>query len=388
MPVLTKEQIDKLSKIIQKHVTWITWRIFGTDYVSDKEIDRLKAEGLLPTDVQTSSIKYAFVLGKLESLLKEAEWKDLSWEDLKEAAEARHTEVEKLQIQASELSAYTVLRGLEDDIRDRVFTDISNATQEAIDEAYIKDVVKEEVKTGVEYSKTMSEVSEKLYQRTGDLKRDWNRVAITEMHAARQNGVVSAIVNKVDVYKHGDGEDSQVSVVPDPRACDDCLRLYTEGGNPKIFKLSELLGNSGTNYIRPWRANAKPVIPPLHPSCYCRLRYLPKGWGWENKKMVLKDPGKIVERARAKMSSVKKSIEILKVNPHQLLDSSKEVSMPTEADVDNAGSVEDLEDLLTKLQVLRKMHIDDEELHNQLEDLANRAIHRAITMRKEGASYE
>ncbi len=254
MATLTKDQIEKLAKIIRQHATWITWRVFGSRYVSDSDLSALKAKGILPMDVQVSAIKYAFVLGKLESLLKEAEWKGLKWDDLVEAAGASHTDVEKLQIEASELSAYTVLRGLEDEIRDGLYESLATATQRAIDESHVKEIVKDEVKVGVEISRNFRNVAEDMANKTGEYKRNWLRVASTELHSARQNGVVSAILGKVDAYAFGEGEDSQVSVVPDPGACSDCRRLYLdEDGDPKIFKLSELLGNSGSNYTCPWR---------------------------------------------------------------------------------------------------------------------------------------
>lgn len=382
MPVFTKEQIEKLAEIIRQHATWLTWRIFGTRYVSEADLASLKAKGILPMDVQTDAIKYAFVLGKLEALLKEAEWKGLQWDDLVNAAEATHTDVENLQIQASELSAHTVLRGLEDDIRDGLYEALATATQRTIDEAHVKEIVKDEVKVGVEMSRNFRNVARELGEKTEEYKRNWHRVAVTEMHSARQNGTVSAILNKVDVYEHAEGEDSQVSVVPDPDACEDCRRLYlAKSGNPRVFKLSELLGNSGSNYIRPWRKNAQAVVPPLHPNCYCRIRYLPSGWGWEDGKMVLQEPEKVVERARARMSrKIGKSIEILKANPHQLLQESKQVSMPSADDIAGALTPGNVHGILDRIHALRKIHRSDYDVWERLDDLEQQAIRRAYDL--------
>jgi hypothetical protein len=129
----------------------------------------------------------------------------------------------------------------------------------------------------------------------GDLKekkRNWYRVASTEMHKARQLGVANAIIGKKDIYRDSEGINSLVTIVPAPDACDDCKRLYLEaGGNPRIFKITELLSNAGSNYQRPWRKNAKPVVPPLHPHCFCRIRYAPPGWGWNKEgRFTLLDP--------------------------------------------------------------------------------------------------
>jgi hypothetical protein len=665
MPVLTNEQIEKLAKIIRQHATWLTWRIFGTRYVSEADLSSLKAQGLLPMDTQVDAIKYAFVLGKLEALLKEAEWKGLGWDDLISAAEATHTDVENLQIQASELSAHTVLRGLEDDIRDGLYESLATATQRAIDESHVKEIVKDEVKVGVEMSGNFRKVARELAEKTGEYKRNWHRVAVTEMHAARQNGTVAAILNKVDVYEHAEGEDSQVSVVPDPDACADCRRLYLgRAGNPRVFKLSELLGNSGSNYVRPWRSNAKPVVPPLHPNsiaayaavegdtlaatkmlyageireivtahgrtlpvtpnhpvattrgfipacqvhkgdyllsydgriksgdvpglslpssesvffspdnrqyrptsieevfhslslvnmpfsvrrsgrefhgdaaygdgdidivyvdgklgnsveptiqdqvqrllfesaklsalaishkrfgnslamrnrillptsiaslfpesfrtfnlpsktcrigstsyldtvllemgsqfasrdasfcrnlvkrlpslvsqdkvidirdrsysghvydlqtisgvivteglivsnCFCRIRYIPGGWGWEKGEMVLQQPEKVVERARAQMSKIGKSVEILKANPHRLLQESKQVTMPSEQDIANSPTSDSIDEILDKILALQKIHRTDAEIWERLDDLELKAIRRAYDLERQ-----
>ena len=386
MPILTKEQVEKLAKIIRQHATWITWRIFGTRYVSESDIAELKAKGILPMDVQVDAIKYAFVLGKLEPLLKEAEWKGLNWNDLVSAAEATHTAVENLQIQASELSAHAVLRGLEDEIRDGLYESLATATQRTIDESYVKEIVKDEVKVGVEMSRNFRSVARELAEKTTEYKRNWHRVAVTEMHTAHQNGVVAAIINKVDVYAYADGADSQVSVVPDSSACVDCRRLYLdEAGNPKIFKMSELLGNSGSNYIRPWRANARPVVPPLHSNCYCRIRYIPNGWGWEGGKMVLQDASAVVARARARMKSkIEKSIEILKSsNPHQLLNESKQVALPTEQEIAGAPTLASIHAVLDKLLALRKIHRTDPEIWQKMDDLEQKALRRAYDLERQ-----
>jgi predicted double-glycine peptidase len=113
------------------------------------------------------------------------------------------------------------------------------------------------------------------------------------MHSARQRGIAAAIIQKEDIYKYSDGIDSNVAVVHDYDMCDDCRRLYYDPktGNPKIFKLKELLDNEGSNYRRPWRQNAKPVLPPAHPHCYGRLHYVPAGWGWDDQhEFTLLDP--------------------------------------------------------------------------------------------------
>jgi hypothetical protein len=386
MPILTAAQIEKLAEIIRQHATWLTWRLLGNKYVSKDEIDKLKTAGILPMETQTPAIKYAFVLGELESLLKEAEWKGLSFDDLVEAATARHTDVQKLQIQASELTAYTTLRGLEDDIKNGLYQSLARATQQTINEGVVKDIVKDETKLGIEMDKNFRQVANELAEKTKEYKRNWHRVASTELHAARQNGVASAIINGVDIYEHADGVDSGVSVVPAGDACKDCIRLYVDPktGQPKIFKLSELLANAGTNYIKPWRKNVKPVIPPTHPHCFCRLSYVPAGWSWNEKgRLTLTEPEKVVEKVRARLAEkgkVSKGVDILRKaqDSHELLESSNKVAMPTEDEVSGIKTVVDIHSLLDRIHKLKKLHSDDYELWQQLDNI------EAMTLKQDG----
>lgn len=304
MAFLTKEQIAKLAEVIRQHATWLTWRLLGSSFITEADLQQLKQVGLLPMDIQVESIRYSFVLGELESLLKEGQWKNLEFDALVAATEARHTPVQELQIKASELSAFTQFRGLEGDIQKGVYESLSKASQAAIDEVSIKGKIKDVIKMGVEARKNYREVARDLANQLQEKKRNWHRVASTEMHSARQRGVVSAILSGTDVYYRAEGVDSDVAVVHDADSCEDCKRIYGDPktGNPKIFKLKELLSNEGSNYQRPWRINAKPVVPPLHPHCSGRLRYVPPGWGWTGEgKYTLIDP----EKSIASMKKVK-----------------------------------------------------------------------------------
>lgn len=278
MAVLTRQQVERLAEIIRQHVSWFTWRAYGKDRISEADLNELKRLNILPMDVSVPSIQYSYVLGRLESLLKRGEWRELSWEQLQREAEGRYTPLDKLQIAAADLSAEAKLRGLRSQIENKVYDTLAQETNRTISEAQVKGRVRDAVQMGVEVGRSYAEVAKKLVDTLREPTRDWTRVASTEMHTARQMGTANAILQKQDVYEDAEGEDSNVIVVPDPDACSDCLEMYTEGGKPKVFKLSYLMANAGTNYIKPWRRNAKPVVPPLHPNCYCRLQYVPPGW--------------------------------------------------------------------------------------------------------------
>ena len=291
--VLSRAQIEKLAKIIEQHATWFAWRVHGKNAVSKADVDRLKASGLLPMDVSISSIRYAYVLGKLESLLKENEYKKLSWDDLVEIVEGKIFPADRLKIDAASLAATNHYRRLADDLRNNLYDQLSQATGRAIAEAEVRGKIKDVIQVGMEMQRSYLEVARDLVETLKETKRDWTRVAANELHAAHQRGAVAAILQGEDVYEDAEGEDSDVAVVHDEDMCDDCRRLYYDPktGHPRIFKLRELLENEGTNYQRPWRRNARPVVPPLHPHCNGRIRYVPPGWGWNKEgRFTLLDP--------------------------------------------------------------------------------------------------
>ena len=87
-------------------------------------------------------------------------------------------------------------------------------------------------------------------------------------------------------------------------------------------------------------------------------------------------------------SSVKKGIDVLKANPHQLLASSKEVAMPTEEEIRGAVSPAMLHKHLEIIESLKNMHRDDYDLYYQLEDLEIAALERAYELAEEDTGHQ
>ena len=355
MAILTREQIVKLADIIRRSASWLTWRLLEGGFVTDADLNVLKQQGLLPMDVSVESIRYAFVLGELESVLREAEWKNLSWDMIVEAAAKQQTPLQEMQIQAAQFATQSVFRGLEQEISSGLFEELAKATKKAVTEASIETQVATTVSTGIKLRQNYREVASALRERLQGTKRNWHRVAITELHSAREQGVVAAILSGIDVYRFADGKDSQVAVVPDGNACGSCKQLYLDPatGNPKIFKLGELLGNTGSNYVRPWRKNAKPVVPPLHPNCECHLRYVPDGWGWDSKgKFTVVDEGtdKSIDEGEVMAKSQAQS--------HEVLNSAAGL-IPTDDDIAKLETREQIIEALDRINSLKDMYGHD-----------------------------
>jgi hypothetical protein len=123
-------------------------------------------------------------------------------------------------------------------------------------------VIREEVGTAMLTKDTAQEVARRIRQRVGDLARDFERIAETEIQAVHNEGQIYAGVEL-------DGEQARVARIPESGACDACMRLFIDPltNNPRVFKVSDLAMN-GTNVgvpKRSWKATAYPI----HPHCRC-----------------------------------------------------------------------------------------------------------------------
>lgn len=265
MAIIKKGQLDRIAGIVKRYTDWFIGRLFGPSYV-DKPPVNIDEDNL--TDLPGSMVTLSFELGLQEATLKDEEWSQLTWDAVKDSQRPL-TEVQKLQVQAAEMSAYTQYRRLADDIANGLYDRLAQATRTTVSEAQVRGEIKEQIQAGVAGNRSYRDVAHSLVGELKEQQRNWTRVAATEMHAARQKGVAEAIRSGIDIYQGSDGIDSRVTISLAPDACSDCRRIYSDpaGGKPRIFKLSELMANEGTNYIRPWRANARPVVPPLHPHC-------------------------------------------------------------------------------------------------------------------------
>lgn len=375
MAIINKDQYDRIAGIVRRYTDWFVNRLFSPTYVSKPEVS-IDEDKL--TELSTSMVKLSFDLGVTEASLKDSEWSQYTWDALKDSQRPL-TEIQKLQVQATEMSAATQYRRLADDIVNGLFDRLAQATRTTVSEAQVRGEIKEQIRAGVEGNRSYRDVAHSLVGELKEQQRNWTRVASTEMHAARQRGVAEAIRSGIDIYENSEGNDSLVAVVPAPDACRDCKRLYLDErtGHPKIFKLSELMSNEGTNYVRPWRDNAEPVVPPLHPHCFCRLRYVPPGWGWnEQGRFTMTQPEKAFSKSENLVPSGGEPLsKAVSQDAHSLLHASKE-SMPSEdyiRSLQGPEGLQELDQMIPRLQKLMDMYADNIEKYRQLEELLRAA---------------
>lgn len=373
MAIIKKGQLDRIAGIVKRYTDWFIGRLFGPSYV-DKPPVNIDEDNL--TDLPGSMVTLSFELGLQEATLKDEEWSQLTWDAVKDSQRPL-TEVQKLQVQAAEMSAYTQYRRLADDIANGLYDRLAQATRTTVSEAQVRGEIKEQIQAGVAGNRSYRDVAHSLVGELKEQQRNWTRVAATEMHAARQKGVAEAIRSGIDIYQGSDGIDSRITISLAPDACSDCRRIYSDpvGGKPRIFKLSELMANEGTNYIRPWRANARPVIPPLHPHCFCRMRYVPPGWGWNDEgRFTMINPNEAFSKGDLipQGEPMSKAVD---QESHSLLQASKD-SLPSEdyiRKLDGEEGIEELTQLVPRLKKLQQMYIHDDNMYPQVNNLLEEA---------------
>lgn len=124
---------------------------------------------------------------------------------------------------------------------------------------------------------TVSKLKQKLRDTTGDVNRDWLRVATTVMSEAIGNGSVDRIVTENSDKDAGEVYVYRI-VVNDAALCKYCRRFYMDDdGSPKVYKLSTLLGN-GSNFGKK-KDSWLPVVGATHPNERCsQVIELKPGW--------------------------------------------------------------------------------------------------------------
>lgn len=290
--------LDKLKKSLRLHFNWLVYSVAGSEALSSSEIKELKKFKSLPLE-EMDFIQKSFFLGRLNSILKKKEYGSIGLSELEEALKSSSlSPVEKLSVKEAQRTAglhiKTFLSTLEKDLLEQA----SNANAGLVSQATTLATIQDKVSLALLEKKTWQELAANL-SKTFDLDVGrFESLARTELHAAKQKGVTQAIANKVDIFSHSDGVDSNVSVVTHTGRCEDCAALYENAdGSPKVFKLSELLAN-GSNADKSHKrvgslhGHWKPVVPPTHPKCWCELKYIPPGYAWNGRQL-----GMIVSKA-------------------------------------------------------------------------------------------
>lgn len=265
--VVSKDTIEKIREIIEKHYNRLTISVLGRAVFSAKELKDMESAGIDTTNKESllSMVYYHnFInnpLGREAPSSVEDMKVQQSQRGIKPEGEAHDYTTENLNDKARQLiekMKATVATRIEGFIRDNNDTYKMNALQNLDRSDLMDDLVKES---------SLGKVKQKLRDSAKDGTRDWQRVAITEMSNAIGIGSVDRIVTD---NRTADLDDVYVYriTVGDALTCKYCRRFYGESGEaPKLYRLSTILSN-GSNYgLKPeaW----KPVAGATHPNERC-----------------------------------------------------------------------------------------------------------------------
>lgn len=265
MPLFTDEQLQLIRQIVRRRHTAIIASVFGPEALSPDEIAQLEAAGMLRPELTV--IDDAYRLGHAIGIIDAPKAASMSLDAFED-----YLREDPIQLTDSEQRAVASARRMAADNVRNLSTKIERETGRLLDEAEQRDAIRERTVTAIERRKTVGRLKTELGKITKDYDRDWSRVAITELHNARQRG-------QADRFRDRYGSDSWAFKRAMPDACPHCKRLHNgPDGMPRIFRLSELEAN-GTNVGRK-AADWLPVVGTVHPYCQCELVHIPDGWGF------------------------------------------------------------------------------------------------------------
>lgn len=277
---LTASQIRQIKDIIQNHMEVLGQIMVGEGKPSPALVKKLG----LPKEL-TSLVTTAYKYGKL-SILQGKDLSTMSKADVQNLVrKLTLTPSQQQSIEQVKLKAQVNI----DSINQRITSTVLNTALQS--DLQMWQAIKEVIPAALENDTPRYKVIQMLREKTGDMARDWHRVAHTEMWDAKLQGEAEAILDNKSPLS-SQGAETLVYKKPAPNACAKCKQLYLEsdGVTPRVFKLSELMSN-GNNYGKK-QADWLPTLGVLHPNCMCTLNVKPPGTEFDSQGNLVYKPNK------------------------------------------------------------------------------------------------
>lgn len=273
MPLLTAEQLHDLRRIIEDAATALAVTTFG-DEVPEELIQHLVDEGWIdPATAENLSLS-AFTFGQLLARLPSAA-------EMSPAAFRAEVERNPVALSAEEREAVAIAtqragqfcRGLGNRYSEELGRVVVNADAELAQT--LREGIQDETGTALAQREGRKTLVRRLRQMSADFTRDWDRIAQTETHMAREEGFFEATVGR-------EGDAVRMAKVPEADACDACKRAYLdEDGKPLVMPASWWHAN-GSNNVGRKKAEWLPVLGAMHPWCRCALVEVPANWEFDD----------------------------------------------------------------------------------------------------------
>jgi hypothetical protein len=273
VPLLTAEQLHDLRGIIEDAATALAVTTFG-DEVPEELIQHLVDEGWIDPETAENLSLTAFTYGQLLARLPDAA-------DMSPAAFRAELERNPVALSAEEREAVALAtqragqfcRGLGNRYSEELGRVVVNADAELAQR--MREGIQDETATALEQREGRKTLVRRLRQMSADFTRDWDRIAQTETHMAREEGLFEATVGR-------EGDAVRMAKVPEPDACNACREAYLDAdGKPKVMPASWWRGN-GANNVGRKKADWLPVLGAMHPWCRCALVEVPANWEFDD----------------------------------------------------------------------------------------------------------
>jgi len=290
MPPLTQKQLDQISEVITDFHTAVIVQHVDPNFVPAAKIEELKRKGFIAANATLRSLPFdAYLFSRFVRAVELSQAKAIPFYDFllwlkKNPIDL--TKVEKLAIEYAKANAARKVVGL-GNILDADFN-VLVADGDRLQAERLRKIIQEGVAQTIQDRNSRNDLVTYLREQIGDYARDWHRIAFTEMQDSLQAGLAADIADR--------NPGARVAKVPRPDACPYCNKLYLDAnGRPKIFKLSEIAGNS--NYKKK-RSEWQPTVGTLHPLCACSLVEVPDGFEFDDRGFLVptaEEPGEYVE---------------------------------------------------------------------------------------------
>lgn len=315
--IFTPEEIQRLFDIIDYRLARIVADVLGGDALKPEDKELLKRNGYdWAKELKKIPPYYqSFLFGRLSGVLTPAQLRSVDYRDFLLFVERNQFKElstrEKAVYNAAATRTYSYIKTMGQRMRDILSNAISQEDVKLLTEQQRQlelGTIKKEITEGVLKRRSVQSIISNIGHSLNDWNRDWGRIVETEMQGIYQIGIAETIMSE-------HGLDALVYKEVFPGACKHCLRLYTTNGSgskPRLFKLVDLIANGDNIGLKTqyW----KPVLGYVHPFCRCQLRYLPKGYVWDEERQIFAPPKdykpKIERRSKVKIYVGDKTFEV------------------------------------------------------------------------------
>ena len=257
--LLTDAQLHEIRQIIEDHHNAFVVNVVSPEVVAADVLQRLKDLGMVDPVIRSS--EDAYLLGQVLAAMDNPKVARMDYREFKEYLRKNPVPLSNVEQRAVQIAQHTAAqyavglgRKVDLELGQTLLTEDLQLAQQ------MRDTIRTATAEAIARRETAAELKSTLGWETRDWVRDWDRIAITELHNARERGVADKIAKT-----HGGGARVAKLVMPD--ACEHCVRLHVgPDGHPRIFKLSDLEKN-GTNFkkkVADWKA----VVGSVHPHCF------------------------------------------------------------------------------------------------------------------------